>query len=97
MKYVLSLSIVAFMGLASTVSAEPDPFEGQVVTQKSVPIYRAQVVIYRLDNPLVRMTALTDESGVFSLSLRDFARRCPTDWAKIIPIRSIPPRSYPSR
>ena len=74
MKYVLSFCIVAFMGLASTVAAEQQPFEGQVVNGKSLPIHRARVALYRLDNPPARVTTITDENGAFSLPLGDLAR-----------------------
>ena len=85
MKYILSLSIVAFIGLVSTVSAEPEPFEGQVVTQKSVPIHRAQVEIYRLDNPFVKETTLTDESGAFLLPLTDLVPPRPSGLGQNFP------------
>ena len=73
MKCILSLSLVAFTSLASTVAAERQPFEGRVVNPKSLPIHRARVVLYRLDNPRARVTTITDENGAFSLSLRDLA------------------------
>ncbi len=73
MNYVPSFCIVAFMGLASTVAAERQPFEGRVVNGKSLPIHRARVVLYRLDNPRARLTTITDENGAFSLPLRDLA------------------------
>ncbi len=74
MKCILSLSLVAFTSLASTVAAERQPFEGRVVNPKSLPIHRARVVLYRLDNPRARVTTITDENGAFSLPLRDLAR-----------------------
>ncbi len=95
MKCILSLSLVAFTSLASTVAAERQPFEGRVVNPKSLPIHRARVVLYRLDNPRARVTTITDENGAFSLPLE--TSRDPTRCCRIIPIRSIPPPSYPSR
>ena len=73
MRYALSLCIAAFTGLASTVAAERQPFEGRVVSGKSLPIHRARVVLYRLDNPRARVTTVTDENGAFSLPLGDLA------------------------
>ena len=40
MKCILSLSLVAFTSLASTVAAEQEPFEGQVLDLRSAPIHR---------------------------------------------------------
>ena len=73
MKCILSLSLVAFTSLTSTVAAEPESFEGQVLDLRSAPIHRAQVVLYPLDNPGSRVTTLTDENGAFSLPLGDLA------------------------
>ena len=73
MKVVVYFSIVALMGLASRVAAEQKPFEGQVVNPKALPVHKAQVVLYRLDNPTLRVTTITDERGAFSLSWRDLA------------------------
>ena len=71
MKYAPFLSIVAIIVLATAVAAEEDRIEGQVINPRSHPVKRGQVEVYRLDDPRQRLTALTDESGGFSLSLRD--------------------------
>ena len=71
MKYALFHSIVAIFVLATAVAAEEDRVEGQVVNPRSHPVKRVQVEVYRLDDPRQRLTALTDESGGFSLPLRD--------------------------
>ena len=77
MKHALSFAIFAVTCLASTVAADEDPFEGQVINPKSVPIHRAQVVLYRLDDPRQRLTTLTDENGAFTLPLRDLVPEVP--------------------
>ena len=61
------------MSMASTVEADLVPFEGQVLDLRSVPIHRAQVVLFNLDNPGSRVSTTTDESGSFSLSMNDLA------------------------
>ena len=77
MKHALSFAIFAMTCLASTVAANEDPFEGQVINPKSAPIHRAQVVLYRLDDPRQRLTTLTDENGAFTLPLRDLVPEVP--------------------
>ena len=73
MKLALSLVIAWFIGSAFPVAAEQAPFEGQVVNPKSLPVHGARIELYRLDDPTARVTTLTDESGAFSLPLRDIA------------------------
>ena len=69
MKYALFHSTFAMIVLATAVAAEEDRIEGQVINPRSHPVKRVQVEVYRLDDPRQRLTALTDESGGFSLPL----------------------------
>ena len=73
MRFAMILIVAAFMGPTSSVAAEQEAFEGHVVNPKSLPVHRARVELYRLDDPTARVTTLTDESGAFSLPLRDIA------------------------
>ena len=73
MKCKISFLLAAFMSMTSTAGADLVPFEGQVLDLRSVPVHRAQVVLYNLDNPGSRVSTTTDESGSFSLSLNDLA------------------------
>ena len=71
MKVSLYLQVAAVMVFSSTVAAEQEPLEGQVVNPMSLPVQRAQVELYRLDDPTVRVTSITDENGAFSLPVRN--------------------------
>ncbi len=71
MKRIVPFSIAVFLGLASALRADLVPFEGQVLDLRSAPVHRAEVVLYKLDNPGSRVSTTTDENGSFSLSLND--------------------------
>ena len=62
------------MSLAAGIGADTEPFEGQVLLEiGSVPIHRAQVVLYNLNRPEERVSTTTDENGSFILSLNEIA------------------------
>ena len=71
MKRIVPFSIAVFLGLASALRADLVPFEGQVLDLRSAPVHRAEVVLFKLDNPGSRVSTTTDENGSFSLSLND--------------------------
>ena len=92
---------VCIIGLVFVVSLSAEPlFEGQVRLESGEPVADAQVRIFDLTDlrqgAIAR--AMTDGTGYFALPLAALGGgRCRrgSRWGRIIPIRSIPRRSFP--